>query len=121
MIREAIGIGETEELAKNDALKQLGVQNDNGVEFEIIKKAEKKRFGLFGGSPAKVKAFINIDEDIKESFTEEQNAKLKLYNDTMEKIEKKLKDKHLSKFNTLAEVIYMFSLSDKSKDNNFVK
>ena len=39
MIREAIGIGETEELAKNDALKQLGVQNDNGVEFEIIKKA----------------------------------------------------------------------------------
>lgn len=74
MIREAIGIGETEELAKNDALKQLGVQNDNGVEFEIIKKAEKKRFGLFGGSPAKVKAFINIDEDIKESFTEEQNA-----------------------------------------------
>lgn len=74
MIREAIGIGETEELAKNDALKQLGVQNDSGVEFEIIKKAEKKKFGLFGGSPAKVRAFINIDEDIKESFTEEKNV-----------------------------------------------
>ncbi len=68
---------------------------------------------------------VDIDTDklntsIQQALTEEQNAKLKLYNDTMEKIEKKLKDKHLSKFNTLAEVIYLFSLSEKSKDNNFV-
>lgn len=69
---------------------------------------------------------VNIDTDklntsIQQALTEEQNEKLKLYNDTMEKIENKLKDKHLSKFNTLAEVIYLFALSDKSKDNNFVK
>jgi hypothetical protein len=68
---------------------------------------------------------VNIDTDklntsIQQALTEEQNEKLKLYNDTMEKIENKLKDKHLSKFNTLAEVIYLFALSDKSKDNNFV-
>lgn len=59
MLREAIGIGDTEELAKEDALHQLGLDNANGVEFEIIKKAEKKRFGLFGGSPAKVKAIYD--------------------------------------------------------------
>lgn len=69
---------------------------------------------------------VNIDTDklntsIQQALTEEQNEKLKLYNDTMEKIENKLKDKHLSKFNTLAEVIYLFALSDKSKDNDFVK
>ena len=69
---------------------------------------------------------VNIDTDklntsIQQALTEEQNEKLRLYNDTMEKIENKLKDKHLSKFNTLAEVIYLFALSDKSKDNNFVK
>lgn len=69
---------------------------------------------------------VNIDTNklntsIQQALTEEQNEKLKLYNDTMEKIENKLKDKHLSKFNTLAEVIYLFALSDKSKDNNFVK
>lgn len=72
MLREAIGIGDTEELAKEDALRQLGLDNANGVEFEIIKKAEKKKFGLFGGSPAKVKAiFDEIDDDIVDSFVKE--------------------------------------------------
>lgn len=64
MLREAIGIGDTEELAKEDALHQLGLENANGVEFEIIKKAEKKRFGLFGGSPAKVKAIYNVSDNV---------------------------------------------------------
>lgn len=64
MLREAIGIGDTEELAKEDALKQLGLDNANGVEFEVIKKAEKKKFGIFGGSPAKVKAVYNVSDDI---------------------------------------------------------
>lgn len=76
MIREAIGIGETEELAKEDALHQLGLKNDDGVEFEVIKKAEKKKFGIFGGSPAKVKAVYDVsDEDFvaetKENVAEE--------------------------------------------------
>lgn len=63
MVREAIGIGETEELAKADALQQLGLTNSDGVEFEIIKKAEKKKFGIFGGSPAKVKAVYDISDE----------------------------------------------------------
>ena len=63
MIREAIGIGETEELAKADALQQLGMTNSDGVEFEIIKKADKKKFGIFGGSPAKVKAVYDVSDE----------------------------------------------------------
>ena len=69
---------------------------------------------------------MNIDTDkltasIKQSVTDEQNATFKLYNDTMEKVEKQLKNKHLSKYNTLAEIIYLFYLTDKSKDKDFVK
>ncbi len=55
MIREAIGVGETELDALNDAKKQLGLDESADVEFELIQRAEKKKFGLFGGAPAKVK------------------------------------------------------------------
>ena len=65
MTREAIGIGETEELAKADALNQLGLTSADNVEFEILVKAEKKKFGLFGGKSAKVKAiYEEADEDL---------------------------------------------------------
>lgn len=64
MIREAIGIGETEELAKQDALNQLGLNSDSNVKFEVMKKAEKKKFGIFGGSPAKVKAIYEMSDDL---------------------------------------------------------
>ena len=57
MIREAIGVGETEVLAQEDACRQLGVETYE-AEFEIIQRAEKKKLGLFGGCPAKVRAFI---------------------------------------------------------------
>lgn len=46
---------------------------------------------------------------------------LQLINDTMTEIEKQLDKKKLSDYNTQAEVIYLFSLSDKSKENEFVK
>ena len=55
MIREAIGVGETEVLALEDAKRQLGIDESEVVEFEVIQRAEKKKFGLFGGAPAKVK------------------------------------------------------------------
>ncbi len=74
MLREAIGIGDTEELAKENALSQLGLTNAEGVEFEIIKKAEKKKFGIFGGSPAKVKAIYNISDDILTDETDTEKV-----------------------------------------------
>ncbi len=57
MIKEAIGVGETEVAAQEDACRQLGVETYE-AEFEIIQRAEKKVLGLFGGCPAKVRAFI---------------------------------------------------------------
>ena len=55
VIKEAIGVGDNEVDALNDAKKQLGLDETAEVEFEVIQRAEKKKFGLFGGQPAKVK------------------------------------------------------------------
>jgi spoIIIJ-associated protein len=59
-MREAIGIGETVELAKEAACKELGVESYE-AEFEILEMPTKKTFGLFGGSPAKVRVYIEDD------------------------------------------------------------
>lgn len=68
MIREAIGVGETEVQAQEDACRQLGVETYE-AEFEIIQRAEKKILGLFGGCPAKVRAFIKASPaDAAEDF-----------------------------------------------------
>lgn len=59
MIREAIGVGETEEEALKNACDELGVETHE-ADFEIIERPIKKKFGLFGGSPAKVRAFVKV-------------------------------------------------------------
>lgn len=57
MMREAIATGETVELAKETACRQLGVESYE-AEFEILEMPMKKTFGLFGGNPAKVRVYI---------------------------------------------------------------
>jgi len=57
VIKEAIAIGDTVELAREAACKELGVESYD-AEFEILEMPTKKTFGLFGGSPAKVRVFI---------------------------------------------------------------
>lgn len=57
--REVIGIGSSIEEAQNDACKKLNLSKDN-INFEIIQQPQKKKFGIFGGSIAKVKATENL-------------------------------------------------------------
>ncbi len=57
MIREAIGVAETIELAKAEACKALGV-DESQAEYEVLQLPEKKVLGLFGGKEAKVKAIF---------------------------------------------------------------
>lgn len=59
MIREAIGTGDTILAAQEAACKELGVETHE-AEFEVLQMPEKKFLGLFGGSPAKVRATITI-------------------------------------------------------------
>ena len=57
MVKEAIATGDSVEQAFEEACKLLGVESHE-AEFEILELPEKKKFGLFGGAPAKVRAFI---------------------------------------------------------------
>lgn len=59
MNREVIATGATIEEAQNEARRLLGADEEADVEYEIIDLPVKKTLGLFGGSPAKVKAFIH--------------------------------------------------------------
>ena len=69
MIKEIIGVCNTELEALNDAKKQLGLNEDDEVKFELIQRAEKKKFGLFGGAPAKVKILLNENvADVAQNF-----------------------------------------------------
>lgn len=79
MIREAIGVGETEVLALEDAKKQLGLDESEVVEFEVIQRAEKKKFGLFGGAPAKVKITLKAGPaETAEEFLKDVLKNMKL-------------------------------------------
>ena len=86
MIKEAIGVGDTELEALNDAKRQLGLDETDDVEFELIQRAEKKKFGLFGGAPAKVKVTLkSTPEEKAEEFLRNVLNKMKLENVVIEK------------------------------------
>lgn len=57
MLREAIATGETVEIALQNACRELGVSTE-AAQHEVLEMPVKKTFGLFGGSPAKVRAFV---------------------------------------------------------------
>lgn len=57
MIKEAIATGDTVQIAYEKACRELGIEAD-AAEYEILEMPVKKTFGLFGGAPAKVRAFI---------------------------------------------------------------
>ena len=64
MIREAICEGSDVEEALEKAKAELGVEDTDDYDFEVIQREEKKKFGLFGGRPAKVRAFIEVPEPV---------------------------------------------------------
>ncbi len=58
MIKEAIGFGATVDEAKEDAILKLGAKLEEDIQIEIISLPKKKVLGIFGGSQAEVKAFV---------------------------------------------------------------
>lgn len=57
MIHEAIGTGATVEEARAAAERELGAPKDVEIGIEVLELPVKKTLGLFGGSPARVRAF----------------------------------------------------------------
>ena len=58
MLKEAICEGVDVEEALQNAKNQLGLTDTDEYDFEVVQREEKKKFGLFGGRPAKVRVFI---------------------------------------------------------------
>ena len=97
MIKEAIATGATVEEAREaaaealfnneDVVKYVGDIATADVQYETIKLPTKKVLGLFGGSLAEVRAFIEIEEPKKAKKPAKDNAKKQ--NKKVEKKEQK--------------------------------
>lgn len=57
MIKEATAKGETVEIAFANACRELGVDTTE-AQCEVLEMPTRKTFGLFGGNPAKVRAYL---------------------------------------------------------------
>lgn len=87
MIKEAIKEAETIEEAKAMALAELGI-NEDRVEYEVLSQPEKKKFGLFGGALAKVRAFYEeTPTDVAKSYLADVLTKLGVQNVVIEATE----------------------------------
>lgn len=74
IIKEAIGVGSSVEAAREDAVNKLNAAFDEDVKFDIITIQKKKVLGIFGGSDAKVRAYVEgPDEAPKKSETQNKN------------------------------------------------
>ena len=63
MIKEARGFGDDIAEATENARINLGVDQDAEIQYEIISQSKKKVLGLFGGSKAEVRAYIELPDE----------------------------------------------------------
>ncbi len=83
MIRESFATAETIEQAQDIACKELGTTIEE-TKFEVLQQPEKKKFGLFGGSPAKVRAYIEVTPlDCAEKYLKEIISRMGISNFTI--------------------------------------
>ena len=73
MIKEAIATGENVEAAFASACRQLGVETID-ASCDVLELPQKKTLGLFGGRPAKVRAYIEVPEEVKPAPAEEKTV-----------------------------------------------
>ncbi|MBR6572593.1 MAG: KH domain-containing protein [Clostridia bacterium] len=62
MIKEFIGIGESLEEATQNAIEGLAAKADEDVQIEVLSEYKKKVLGVFGGTPAKVRAYVELPD-----------------------------------------------------------
>lgn len=62
MIHEAIATGATVDEARENAVAQLNAPKDADIHTEILAMPTKKILGLFGGSPAKARAYYETPD-----------------------------------------------------------
>ena len=93
MIKEAIGIAATIEDAKETAINELNAGLDDDVQIEIIDMPKKKVLGIFGGTPAKVRAYIEIDDPSPKKAPKKQGKKIETAKENKAKSKPEKKEK----------------------------
>ncbi len=102
MVKEYIGEGkdllEATAAAKEGLVSTLGLKNEDDVQIEVISDFKKKTLGLFGGSMAKVRAYIELPDPKPEKKAEKKAEKpakkeAKAEKKTEKKLEKKAEPK----------------------------
>lgn len=73
MIKEAIGTGSTIDEAKAAAMLELGLSEFDDFKQEVLQTPAKKLFGIFGGSPAKVKISVEVKETKNDKKPQKKN------------------------------------------------
>ncbi|MDO5014523.1 MAG: RNA-binding cell elongation regulator Jag/EloR [Clostridia bacterium] len=97
MIHEQIATAETIEEAQKMAVNALNAPITEEIKIEVLEMPKKKTFGLFGGAPAKVRAYYET-EDVNEkevstaTFDREKKPNNKKVNRTDKKQNKKTKE-----------------------------
>ncbi len=93
IIKEAIGKGSTVEAAREDAIAQLSAGLDEEVQFEVVAFPKKKVLGLFGGSDAKVRAYVEGPDAAPKKEKPQKNDNRNKKNDRREKPQQKKAEK----------------------------
>ncbi len=109
MIKEAVGTGTSIDEAKENALLKLGAKPEDDVSIEVLETYKKKSFGLFGGTLAKVRAFMEVPDEEVEEPKKAEKAKENI------KEEKAEKDKSKKSADSKKEKI---EIKNKNEENS---
>lgn len=90
MIKEAFGFGVTVDEAKEDAMLALGASAEDEVQIEIIEMPKKKVLGVFGGSRAKVRVYMELPDNAVKVQPKKQKEKKKFEKKQIEKKQSKV-------------------------------
>ncbi len=94
MIKEATGKGATLEEARENAIAALNARDDDDIQFEVVSEPKKKVLGLFGGSDAVVRVYVELPDPKpkKKPQNNKKNADRKPNAEKVEKTEKTVKE-----------------------------
>lgn len=93
MIKEAIGVADTVDEAKEKAMAELNLTFEDDYDFEVVATPKKKVLGLFGGSQAQVKVWVEVADpkpakQPKRQHKKEENKPTKKAEEKASKTEK---------------------------------
>lgn len=102
MIKEARGYGLTIDEARENAIANLNANENEDIQFEVIATPKKKTLGLFGGSKAEVRVFVELPDEKPKNNTKKANVQK---SETVKKEKTKVEKANTPKENKSVEKI----------------